>query len=112
MRPSKRPGLGKWPEPLWKSYLLPSDRPSARPLTSRPVDDLNLDLGGRTGAEAPFKPGAALLAGAIGLMAIGTALLALGFAHRARPLVFVSLLFIGSAIVALVLFHGSSGLKG
>ena len=112
MRPAKRPGLGKWPEPLWKSYLLPSDRASARPLTSPPAGNLDLDLTGRAGAPAPSKPGTALLGASIGLVAIGTGLLGLSFARHARPLVLVSLLSIGSAIIALALGHGSSALKG
>ena len=112
MRPAKRPGLGKWPEPLWKNYLLPSDRATARPLTSPPAGSLDLDLSGGAGAQAPSKPGTALVAAAIGLVAIGTGLLALGFARHARPVVLVSLLSIGSAIIALALGQGASGLKG
>ncbi len=112
MRPAKRPGLGKWPEPLWKSYLLPSDRGSARPLTLPPAGNLDLDLSGRAGAPAPSKPVTALLAASIGLVAIGTALLGLGFARHAKPVVLISLLSIASAIIALALGHGSSGLRG
>jgi hypothetical protein len=112
VRLAKQPGLGKWPEPLWKSYLLPSDRATARPLTSPPAGSSDLDLSGRAGAQAPSKPGTALLAASIGLVAIGTGLLGLGFARHARPVVLVSLLSIGSAIIALALGHGQSGLKG
>jgi hypothetical protein len=63
---------------------------------------------GRTGrGPIPSRSGQVLLFATIGLIVTGTALLALGIAALARPLVFGSLLCISLAVVPLVLFYGS-----
>ena len=65
----------------------------------------NLGRAGR--GPLPFRSGQVLLFATIGLIVTGTALLALGIAGHARPLVFGSLLCISLAVVPLVLFYGS-----
>jgi hypothetical protein len=63
---------------------------------------------GRAGrGPLPFKPGQVLLFATIGLIVTGAALLALGVAGQARPLVLGSLLSISLAVVPLVLFYGT-----
>ena len=65
----------------------------------------NLGRAGRY--PLPFRSGQVPLFATIGLIVTGTALLALGIAGHARPLVFGSLLCISLAVVPLVLFYGS-----
>lgn len=65
----------------------------------------NLGRAGR--GPLPFRSDQVLLLATIGLIVTGTALLALGIAGHARPLVFGSLLCISLAVVPLVLFYGS-----
>ena len=107
MPPSKRRGLGKWPEPLWKTWLRPSSEAGGRRRAPSAAGSVTTNLG-RTGrGPLPFRSGQVLLFATIGLIVTGTALLALGIAGHARPLVFGSLLCISLAVVPLVLFYGS-----
>ncbi len=68
---------------------------------------MTTDLGRAGRGPLPFRSGQVLLFATIGLIVTGTALLALGIAGHAKPLVFGSLLCISLAVVPLVLFYGS-----
>lgn len=69
---------------------------------------MSSDLGARVRARLPCGTGAAFLSATIGLMAVGTVVLAIGFFHRATSVVFASLVFNGLALAPLALFYGSS----
>lgn len=63
-----------------------------------------------TGARATGAcgTGTAFLSATIGLLAVGTVVLAMGFVHHATSVVFASLMFNGLALAPLALFYGSS----